>query len=55
MITNNARPMFVEEIFKVNMYCSDAEALEFNSLIASVDINDNYSRIVEFIERVFKS
>jgi len=55
MITNNANPMFIEEIFKVNLYCSEAEALEFNSLVSSCAINGNYSSITEFIERVFKS
>lgn len=54
MITNNVSPMFAEEVFKVNLYCSDAEALEFNSLLLSVDVNDNCSRIKEFIDRVFK-
>jgi hypothetical protein len=54
MITNNISPMFAEEVFKVNLYCSDAEALEFNSLLMNIDINGNYSRIKEFIDRVFK-
>ena len=55
MITNNASPMFIEEVFKVNFYCSEAEALEFNSLVLNIDINNNCSKIKEFIERVFKA
>ncbi len=55
MIANNANPMFIEEVFKVNFYCSEAEALEFNSMILDVDINKNCSKIKEFIERVFKA
>jgi hypothetical protein len=55
MITNNASPMLIEEVFKVNFYCSEAEALEFNRLVLNVDINNNCSKIKEFIERVFKA
>jgi|GEM_PF-6288368 len=55
MITSNACPMLAEEIFKINFYCSEAEAIEFNNMILDIDIRSNYARIKEYVDRVLKN
>jgi len=52
MISGNSNPMFVEETFKVNFYCSEAEVSEFNMLLN--DASNDCGKIREFFERVFK-
>lgn len=52
MMSGNSDPMFVEETFRINIYGSDSEVSEFNSLMR--DATGNYVKIKEFVERVFK-
>ncbi|HNY10711.1 MAG TPA: hypothetical protein PKK26_03875 [Candidatus Wallbacteria bacterium] len=52
MISGNSNPMFVEETFKVNFYCSETEVSEFNELLSNASSDCN--KIKEFFERVLK-
>ncbi|MEZ7890814.1 MAG: hypothetical protein QMC67_03625 [Candidatus Wallbacteria bacterium] len=51
MITPDMTPMFMEEIFKVNLYCNDSEIIEFNKLIE--DAEKNCLKIKEFVDSIF--